>query len=306
MDIALIAALTLLASTVGTVTGFGTSTIMVPVLAAFLPLPQVLLLVGIIHWFGDIWKMLLFRGGVRWRLILLFGGTGIVATVIGGLLVFQAPESLLSRALGGFLLLYVIFLLAKQRFRIPQTTPTAVLGGVLHGFAAGIFGVGGAVHATIRPNRNLKITQAEYPGGIQLWASNPAFVWTADREEEEGLHVHTYDAAGQLRLDDTYGEVIVDGVLLDEIQIQHFMAQGALPYLKDRVLTLRCPTCRNAHFDRGEFGFLPHAEHLCESCGASFGSPGKLRMVVSNPFVEVREQMLRNRPNVIAAEGHTQ
>jgi uncharacterized membrane protein YfcA len=145
MDIALIAALTLLASTVGTVTGFGTSTIMVPVLAALLPLPQVLLLVGIIHWFGDIWKMLLFRGGIRWRLILLFGGTGIVATVIGGLLVFQAPESLLSRALGGFLLLYVIFLLAKQSFRIPQTTPTAVLGGVLHGFAAGIFGVGGAV-----------------------------------------------------------------------------------------------------------------------------------------------------------------
>jgi uncharacterized membrane protein YfcA len=118
---------------------------MVPVLAAFLPLPQVLLLVGVIHWFGDLWKMLLFRSGVRWKLILLFGGTGIVATVIGGLLVFQAPESLLSRALGGFLLLYVIFLLAKQRFRIPQTTSTAVLGGVLHGFAAGIFGVGGAV-----------------------------------------------------------------------------------------------------------------------------------------------------------------
>jgi uncharacterized protein len=47
MDIALIAALTLVASAVGTLTGFGTSTIMVPVLASFLPVPQVLLLVGI-------------------------------------------------------------------------------------------------------------------------------------------------------------------------------------------------------------------------------------------------------------------
>ena len=25
--------------------------------------------VGIIHWFGDIWKMGLFRQGIRWRLI---------------------------------------------------------------------------------------------------------------------------------------------------------------------------------------------------------------------------------------------
>jgi uncharacterized protein len=73
MDIVLIALLTLLASAVGTVTGFSTSTIMVPVLVSFIPLPQTLLLVGIVHWSGDIWKMLLFRQGVRWRLVLLFG-----------------------------------------------------------------------------------------------------------------------------------------------------------------------------------------------------------------------------------------
>jgi uncharacterized membrane protein YfcA len=145
MDIVLIALLTLAASAVGTFSGFGTSTIMVPVLAAFLPLPQVLLLVGIIHWFGDIWKMLLFRSGIRWKLILLFGVTGIAATVAGGLLVFRAPENLLARALGAFLLVYVLFILAKPRFRIPQTALTATAGGLLHGFTAGIFGVGGAV-----------------------------------------------------------------------------------------------------------------------------------------------------------------
>jgi uncharacterized membrane protein YfcA len=147
MDIVLIALLTLVASAVGTFTGFGTSTIMVPVLVAFLPLPQVLLLVGIVHWFGDIWKILLFRSGIRWNLILLFGVTGIAATVAGGLLVFRAPESLLARALGAFLLAYVFFILAKPRFRIPQTTLTATAGGLLHGFTAGIFGVGGAVRS---------------------------------------------------------------------------------------------------------------------------------------------------------------
>lgn len=145
MDIALIGALTLVASAVGTITGFGTSTIMVPVLASFLPVPQVLLLVGIIHWFGDIWKMLLFRSGIRWRLIALFGATGIVATVLGGMLVFRTPETLLSRMLGAFLLAYVLFILAKGRFKVPQTDATALSGGALYGLSGGIFGVGGAV-----------------------------------------------------------------------------------------------------------------------------------------------------------------
>jgi len=145
MDILLIALLTLIASAVGTVTGFGTSTIMVPVMVSFYPLPQTLLLVGIIHWFGDIWKMLLFRRGARWRLILLFGVPGIAMSVVGGLVVFQAPEEILARVLGAFLLAYVALILVKGRFRLPETTATALLGGALYGLTAGIFGVGGAV-----------------------------------------------------------------------------------------------------------------------------------------------------------------
>jgi uncharacterized protein len=145
MDIALIAGLTLLASAVGTATGFGTSTIMVPALAAFLPLSQVLLLVGVIHWFGNLWKLLLFRSGARWRLILLFGVPGLVATVLGGLMVFRAPEVLLKRIFGAFLFAYVVMILVKPRFRIPQTAATAIAGGAGYGFSAGIFGVGGAI-----------------------------------------------------------------------------------------------------------------------------------------------------------------
>jgi hypothetical protein len=145
MDIALIALLTFVGSFIGTLTGFGTSTVMVPVLVMFYPLPQALLLVGIIHWFGDIWKMLLFRSGVRWRLVLLFGVPGIIATVAGGLLVFQAPQELLSRILGAFLLAYVAFILVNRRFKVPQTTATALTGGALYGLFAGVFGVGGAV-----------------------------------------------------------------------------------------------------------------------------------------------------------------
>ena len=64
VEVLLIALLTLAASAVGTVTGFGTSTIMVPVLLFYYPMPQVLLLVGIVHLAGNLWRMLFFPTGL--------------------------------------------------------------------------------------------------------------------------------------------------------------------------------------------------------------------------------------------------
>jgi len=145
MEIIYITLLTILASGVGTLTGFGTSTIMVPILLLFLPLPQTLLLVGIIHWFGDIWKITLFRKGFKWRLVLAFGIPGVIATFLGARLVFSISADLLSQILGGFLVAYVIFLFLKPRFKVPKSNLTAMSGGALSGFFAGIFGIGGAV-----------------------------------------------------------------------------------------------------------------------------------------------------------------
>jgi hypothetical protein len=106
----------------------------------------------------------------------------------------------------------------------------------------------GPAREPVRPDRPLNIRQADYPGGIQIWASNPAILWTADRPEEEGLHVHGYSAPGQFAFDETYSAVTIDGILLDESQIQHLMAQSALPYLVNKVVSLRCPTCETPHF----------------------------------------------------------
>src|SRR3989338_4040633 len=94
--------LTLISASVGTMTGFGTSTIMVPVLSFFLPLPQTLLFVGIIHWFGDIWKMLFFKKGFNITLILLFGIPGIIVSFLAAKLPLTLSETLLQRSLGLF------------------------------------------------------------------------------------------------------------------------------------------------------------------------------------------------------------
>lgn len=136
-------------------TGFGTSTIMVPVLLLFYTLPETLLFVGIIHWFGNLWKILLFRGGLRWKLILCFGIPGIVASYLGASLVPDAPKELLRRILGGFMVAYVALLLMKGSFKLKQSVRAGACGGALSGFLAGIFGIGGSVRGMFLTAFNL-------------------------------------------------------------------------------------------------------------------------------------------------------
>jgi len=161
MEISLILIIVIIASGIGTMTGFGTSTIMVPIMLLHYPLPQTLFFVGIIHFFGNVWKLLLFRKGVRWRLILSFGIPGIAATYIGASLVFDIPAVVLSRILGCFLILYVVYLFAKSSFRVKPSLIFGACGGALSGFLAGVFGIGGAV-------RGLFLTSFDLPKAVYI------------------------------------------------------------------------------------------------------------------------------------------
>ena len=154
-QIALLCTLTLVASGIGTATGFGTSTVMLPVLALFVPLPVALLFVGIIHLCGDVWKLLLFKRGFDWKLILGFGLSGIAASFLGASLSLHAQALPLKRILGAFLILYVLFLFLKHDWTLPKTHSTAVCGGLLSGFFAGFFGIGGAVRGAFLTAFNL-------------------------------------------------------------------------------------------------------------------------------------------------------
>jgi uncharacterized membrane protein YfcA len=161
MEIALILFVVVVASGIGTMTGFGASTIMVPVMLLFYSVPQTLFFVGIIHFFGNLWKLLLFRKGLNWRLILSFGIPGIAATYLGALLVFSIPAATLSRILGSFLIIYVIYLFVESSFRIRPNLVFGACGGALSGFLAGIFGIGGAV-------RSLFLTAFDLPKAVYI------------------------------------------------------------------------------------------------------------------------------------------
>lgn len=152
----IIAVVVVIAAFVGTLSGFGSSTILLPVLLLLdVPLAEALLLAGILHWFNDIWKLTLFKKGIKWKLILGFGIPGVLLTYIGARLAFNAPEELLSQILGAFLIGYALFLIVHHTFKVKPHMGAAVVGGSLSGFFAGIFGLGGAIRGAFLAAYNL-------------------------------------------------------------------------------------------------------------------------------------------------------
>lgn len=148
-----------------------------------------------------------------------------------------------------------------------------------------------------RSQQKLCIRQADYAGGIQIWGSNPAFLWTSELPEEEGIHVHAFRESGeQPELDDTYSQVTIDGVNLNPEEVRILMAQMTLPFLRKRVLSLDCPSCGQKQFGTGELAFTPIAIHRCESCDHQFAAAGRLRKTIANPLLGTLAQLAQKAP----------
>ncbi len=143
-----------------------------------------------------------------------------------------------------------------------------------------------------RAKRCIAIRQTEYPGGIQIWGSNPALLWTVPRNEEEGIHVHAFaEDETTLLIDETFSQVSVDGLKLNAKLVRVMMAQTALPYISGRVIDISCGKCGKPHFDDGELTITPHDDHICVSCGSNLRGKGRLRKTISNPMCGVLERL---------------
>ena len=148
----------------GTISGFGTSSIMLPVMALFYPLPESLLFVAIIHFFGDLWKILLFKNDIKLKLILTFGLPGIITSFIGARLVFAFPEVILMRLLSLILIFFVLLIFFKPNFKLPDKNALTMGAGTLDGLLAGITGVGGPIRAAF-------LSAFNFPKAVYIAAS---------------------------------------------------------------------------------------------------------------------------------------
>jgi hypothetical protein len=155
--------------------------------------------------------------------------------------------------------------------------------------------------ASRRPRRTRKVVQlkqAEYQGGIRVWGSNAAILWTSDSPPEDGIHVHAYsgDAAEEPIIDDTFARVTIDGYELDASQVRTLMAQAAPPHLAGRVQSVTCDRCGETAWDKNEHAYTLGAERRCHGCGRDVRAKGRFRRVVSNPLVGVLAQLAEGAP----------
>lgn len=152
-------------------------------------------------------------------------------------------------------------------------------------------------HRTAPAKEDLEIRQADYLGGIQIWGSNAAFIWTGDHKEAEGIHVHAYrEGQTEPERDETYRKVIIDGVRLDAKMVRVLMAQNVMPSLKGRVRSVNCPACERSQFDPGEAAYTPSVTRSCAGCRHEFGASGRMRKVVANPLPAILEGLAKKAP----------
>jgi len=151
----------------------------------------------------------------------------------------------------------------------------------------------------IKAPKSASLRQRDYPGGIQIWGSNPAIVWTSVNPEEAGIHVHAFSSHDQTmpNVDDTYSRVTIDGVRLDANQVRTYMAQSSMPHLEGRVIDLVCPSCGESHYDEADMAYTPHIDHECHSCGIWFRSLTQIKKTIGNPFAAVRRELAAEAPN---------
>ena len=157
---------------------------------------------------------------------------------------------------------------------------------------------GAAKHRILQAPKSLKIKQSDFPGGIQIWGSNPAFLWTQRKHERAGIHVHAFSKENQTEptVDETYRHVVIDGVRLDPVMVRVLMAQNVLPLLKDRLRSVNCPNCGHPQFDVGDAAYTPSPTHACSECGCQFSTPGRIRNAVVNPLPAILANLAKLAP----------
>src|SRR3989344_708829 len=130
---------------IGTMAGFGSSTIFLPLALLFVDFQTALVLVAFLHIFGNLGRIGFFRHGLDRDLIIKFGIPSVILTIIGALLVSHISQDVLKGLLVVFLIGYASYSFWKENFSVPASTVNAVIGGALSGFLAGLIGTGGAL-----------------------------------------------------------------------------------------------------------------------------------------------------------------
>lgn len=171
MDLVWFALVLLLAEVVGTVGGFGSSMLVMPIAGWFLPFTEALGLTAVFHVFSNVAKVILFRSGFSWRVFVPMVLPAMAGVCIGARLTGVADEAMLTLALGLLLVLLSGVFLLFPTARVEPTTRNAVLGG-------GISGWSPASSARAGPSGGAPSLRSYARRHGSIWASTSPVRWS--------------------------------------------------------------------------------------------------------------------------------
>lgn len=137
--------LAFISEVIGTVSGFGSSLLFVPIASIFFDFKSVLAITAIFHIFSNISKIILFRKGIQKNIALKLGIPAIISVILGALLTSYIPSKQMELIMNIILILFAIYLIIKFNKTLQQKDSNLYIGGAFSGFLAGIAGTGGAI-----------------------------------------------------------------------------------------------------------------------------------------------------------------
>jgi hypothetical protein len=148
--------LALVCEVIGTVGGFGSSAVFVPLAEIFYDFSLVLALTSLFHLFSNAAKLILFRKSIDLKILLVFGLPSLIFTVLGALLTRWISPQIANIVLGIFLVLFSLFFLIFKNIQFEASKRNSITGGSLAGFFAGVLGTGGAIRGMALSAYNLE------------------------------------------------------------------------------------------------------------------------------------------------------
>lgn len=137
--------LALLAEIIGTISGFGSSILFVPLASIFIDFKLVLGITAVFHVFSNLSKIVLFKKGINKDIAIKLGIPAVLFVLLGAYLTQIIPIKEIELSMNLIILGLTLFLITGAGKKIQQTNFNLYTGGIISGFLAGLIGTGGAI-----------------------------------------------------------------------------------------------------------------------------------------------------------------
>lgn len=144
-SILLFLTLALIAEIIGTISGFGSSILFVPLAAFFFDFSSVLAITAAFHVASNLFKIALFREGINKNIAYRLGIPAIIAVVLGAFFSKLIPLKELELIMNIFILALAISLVIMRKITLEKSNKNLMIGGLTSGFLAGLVGTGGSI-----------------------------------------------------------------------------------------------------------------------------------------------------------------